>query len=177
MTLGGKTILMADSQKPMRQAIRSSIRGMKNGGGVDFLEAFDGASALAELLGRDKPVDVALIDWEMAPMDGAVFLQMLRNDPGYRLHQTTPVIITTGQASPKAMKEALSLGASVLMQKPIAPAELVARILGIWKDKAPFVLVEDGLAKGKPFIGPLTKWSAEHFVRPAQTEKRNILRL
>ena len=177
LTLSGLNILLAETHEPMRQAIRSGIRGVKHGAGIDFIEAFDGASALAELVRRDNPVDAAIIDWEMVPMDGAFFLNLLRHNDDYVLHQTTPVIVITSLKTSSMLKSAHELGASVILEKPIAPTDLANQILSILKTKAPFIKVSDGLGAGKPFVGPLTKWSADHVVKPAQHHKRAIVKL
>ena len=177
VTLSGITILLAETQKPMRQAIKSSIRAMKNGGGAHILEADDGAIALNSLLMHGQKIDVALIDWEMVPMDGSVFLNVLRNEREYVAHQKTPVIVTTSRASPQMITTALRLGAHAVMQKPIVPTELLSRMLSILNENSAFVMVEDALGKGKPFVGPLTKWSAEEFARPAQAENRRVIKL
>ena len=175
---GSAVILLAEPLQAMRQVIKSGIRGIVGGDAVTFIEAEDGASALVELGARGKPVDIALVDWEMSPMDGACFLHALRNVRDYQVHRTTPVIVITGHASPEVMNAALRLGANSFMPKPVAPATLAARINAIVTGKkAEFVMVEGGLGDGAPFVGPLSKWSFEQFVKPAQAEKRRILRL
>ena len=177
ITLRGLTVLLAESREEMRQAIRSGMRGVKDGASIDFLEAFDGGSALAILADRDKPVDIVLIDWEMVPMDGPFFLNLLRHDADYTLHQKTPVISITSLATPSMTKQALGLGSAVIMQKPISPTDLASRILAVLNAKSPFIRVPDGLGAGKDYVGPLTKYAAEAFVAPAQAQKRPILKL
>ena len=173
----GMTILLADSHKTMRQAIKSGIRAITGGDSVEFIEAVDGSMALAELMHRPSTVDVALIDWEMAPMNGGSFLRMLRNDHGYQAHRTTPVIVITGHPSPEVMSSALRAGASALIPKPVIPATLVSRIKTVLSGKTDFVMVEDALGGGQPFIGPVSKWSFEQFIRPAQADKRRVVKL
>jgi len=113
----------------------------------------------------------------MAPMDGSCFLHALRNVRDYQIHRTTPVIVITADALPEVINAALRLGANSFMPKPIAPATLAARINAIVNGKTDFVMVEGGLGEGAPFIGPVTKWSFEQFIRPAQADKRRILKL
>ncbi len=151
----GMTILLADSHKAMRQAIKSGIRAIA-GGDLEFIEAADGSMALGELMSRPPPVDIALVAWEMAPMNGASFLRMLRHDHGYQAHRTTPVIVITGHPSPEVMSSALRAGASALIPKPVVPATLVTRIKAVLNGKTEFVMVEDALGGGQPFIGPLS---------------------
>jgi DNA-binding response OmpR family regulator len=177
LTLGSSTILLADSQKPMRQALKSSIRAMKDSGGLEILEAEDGALALHALVSHGKPVHLAIIDWEMQPLDGKVFLTMLRNDKDYQAYQKLPVIITTSHASSQETMAALTLGAHTVVPKPLIPADMFKRMTAILNDTSGFIQVDDALGKGKPFIGPLTRWSAEQFIRSAQTEKRRIIKL
>ena len=177
VTLSGLHILLAETQEPMRQAIRSGMRGIKHGAGIDFFEAFDGGSALAELAKRRRPFDLAIIGWEMAPMDGATFVKMVRHDSEYALHQTTPIIIVSSLASTRMMTSALEVGVNAVMEKPISPNELAIRILEILNSKVQFVKVESGLGKDKTFVGPVSKWSAEMIIKPALEGKRNIIKI
>jgi two-component system, chemotaxis family, chemotaxis protein CheY len=173
----GMTILLADSHQTMRQAIKSGIRAITGGDVVEFIEAADGSMALGELMNRPSSIDIALIDWEMTPMNGSSFLRMLRNDHGYQAHRTMPVIVITGHPSSEVMSSALRAGASSLMPKPVVPAALVTRIKAVLSAKPEFVMVENALGGGQPFIGPLSKWSLEQFIRPAQVDKRKVVRL
>ena len=177
VTLSGLHILLAETQEPMRQAIRSGMRGIKHGAGIDFFEAFDGGSALAELSKRNRPFDMAIIGWEMAPMDGATFLRMIRHDSEYALHQTTPVIIISSHATTPMMVSALERGANVVLEKPISPHNLAAQVLNILNAKTQFIKVESGLGSGKHFVGPVSKWSADQVIKPALESKRNVMKI
>ena len=173
----GMTILLADPHQTMRQTIKSGIRAITGGDAVEFIEAGDGSMALGELMSRPPPVDVALIDWEMAPMNGSSFLRMLRHDHGCQAYRTLPVIVITAHPSPEVMSSAMRAGASALVPKPVVPAALVTRIKAVLNGRTEFVMVEDALGGGQPFIGPLSKWSLEQFIRPAQADKRRVVRL
>ena len=113
----------------------------------------------------------------MQPLDGKVFLTMLRNDKDYQAYQKLPVIITTSHASPQETLTALSLGAHTVVPKPLVPTDIYKRMTSILNDTSGFIQVDDALGKGKHFVGPLTKWSAEQYIRSAQTEKRRIVKL
>ena len=171
------TILLAEPQQAMRQIVKSGIRGILGGDAVNFIDAEDGASALVALEAHGKPVDIALVDWEMVPMDGACFLHALRNVRDYQAHRTTPVIVITGHASPEVMNAALRLGANSFMPKPVAPATVAARINALLTGKTEFVMVEGGLGNNQPFVGPLSKWSFEQFVQPARADNRRVFKL
>ena len=86
-------------------------------------ECADGREALAALV--DGEVSLVLLDSRMHGMDGVGLLKVMRGDPQM---QAIPVIMVTGEADIEDRVAGLDAGADDYVVKPIALAELVARV-------------------------------------------------
>lgn len=83
----------------------------------------DGRSALISLV-ASRP-DLIVLDVEMSPPNGMEVLRRLR---GADWSWAIPVVMLTGRRQPGQIMEALQLGASDYLAKPLDPAALIARI-------------------------------------------------
>ena len=115
----GARILVVDDE----EIIRSLVRGILAGEGVDVVEASDGEAGLAEV--RRRSPDLILLDLHLPRLDGHGVLSALKSDPKTRL---IPVVMLTGSANPSDRLPAIESGADDYVAKPFHPAELVARI-------------------------------------------------
>lgn len=88
------------------------------------LVARDGAAAL-DLLTRVEP-DVILLDAVMPGMDGFETCRRIKQRPALA---TTPVVFMTGLSDRAHVAEALRAGGVDYLSKPVAPDELIARIV------------------------------------------------
>jgi two-component system, cell cycle response regulator len=88
-----------------------------------LVSAFSGSEGLAKAV-AEKPAMI-LLDLEMADMDGFDLLRRLKNNP-----QTVqiPVIVLSGQQSPKDKATAFDLGAVDYVTKPFNLTELRVRV-------------------------------------------------
>src|SRR3954449_3209194 len=68
-------VLIAEDDESLRALMRLSV----DVGGVDFVEAGDGLTALE--LTRKSPPDVVLLDWMMPELSGLDLCRALRADP------------------------------------------------------------------------------------------------
>jgi phosphoserine phosphatase RsbU/P len=86
--------------------------------------AYDGLSAL-ELIARQRAPYVALLDWMLPGMDGPEVCRHARasgsTTPGY-------LVLLTAKSERADLVEGLDAGADEYLVKPIAPAELRARL-------------------------------------------------
>lgn len=89
----------------------------------NFVTTSNAREAL-HLLRNERP-DVLLLDIRMPEISGLDILRVIGLDP---LLQHIPVLILTAAADPATRKEALDLGASDFLQKPIDPNELLPRV-------------------------------------------------
>lgn len=92
--------------------------------------ALSGAQALAKIY-KDLP-DAIVLDLMMPDTDGFEVTRYLRaNEPTANL----PILILSAIARPDAKDEALRLGATMFLHKPISPRELGAAIRKVLEDK------------------------------------------
>ncbi len=123
-------ILIVDDEAFMRQTIRQMLKVM---GSLMVSEAADGRAALYEV-DKFKP-DLVLCDVSMAPMTGIKFIEKLRAhaDPERR---QTPVIMLTAHTDEKIVADALKLGISGYVVKPVSPRHLAERVNAALKPRA-----------------------------------------
>jgi len=96
---------------------------LKMEGYENFVTTSDGREAL-HLLRSELP-DVLLLDIRMPEVSGLDILRVIGLDP---VLQHIPVLILTAASDPATRKQALDLGASDFLQKPIDTNELLPRI-------------------------------------------------
>jgi two-component system, OmpR family, response regulator CpxR len=107
-------VLLVDDEAEFIKALaeRLELRGMA------VRLAFDGEQALRSL--DDGEPEVMVLDLKMPGVDGMEVLRRVsKNHPGVR------VIMLTGHGSEKDREQALRLGASAYLQKPVQLDELV----------------------------------------------------
>jgi DNA-binding response OmpR family regulator len=97
--------------------IHLMVRTTLEADGCEVIAATDGDSALEAL--RDTPVDLILLDLRMPLLDGLETLRHLR-----QIGDDTPVIIVTAYGAVPSAVEAMKLGATDLLSKPLTPVEL-----------------------------------------------------
>ena len=96
---------------------------LKMEGYENFVTTSDAREAL-HLLRSEQP-DVLLMDIRMPDISGLDILRVIGLDP---VLQHIPVLILTAATDPATRKQALDLGASDFLQKPIDPNELLPRV-------------------------------------------------
>ena len=97
---GALQILLADDNQHMR-AITATI--LNSAGFRRIREVRDGAEAMDAL--RDWPADLAIVDFNMAPLDGVEFTRMIRNSADSP-NPYLPVIMMTGHSEKSRVVEA-----------------------------------------------------------------------
>lgn len=112
-----KILLVEDSQITRRMECKV----LNDLGFSNIVEADNGEHAI-ELLSRNPDVGIIISDWNMPKMGGIEFLKWIRGQDKY---QRLPFILATGRAQKKEVEEAAKAGASNIITKPFAPAELL----------------------------------------------------
>src|SRR5882762_9297527 len=109
-----KRILIIDDEEHIRQMMRLTLEA----GGYTVGEARDGEEGL-KLYGEGSEWDGVVLDQRMAGMDGLETLRRLRAvDPRAR------IIMATAYASIELAVDAMKLGASDFVRKPMTPEAL-----------------------------------------------------
>lgn len=110
-------ILVVEDQVAIRSQLKTSLSGA--GFAVDLAE--DGEEGL--YLGREFPIDLAVIDLGLPKLDGISLIRMLRDEgKGF------PIIILTARNNWQEKVEGLEAGADDYLVKPFQTEELLARI-------------------------------------------------
>jgi two-component system chemotaxis response regulator CheY len=107
-------VLVVDDESFVRGMVKQMLRTL---GITNIHEANEGATALKEL--QVSPPDLVICDLSMEPIDGIVFVQMLRNHHDHAL-RTIPVLILSGKNDMASVKEAASKGINGYLIKPVS---------------------------------------------------------
>jgi len=110
-----KLVLVIDDDPDIREAI-SDFLTME---GIGTAEARDGSTGLTYLRSHRAP-GVILLDWNMAPMNGAAFMSEVSRDAAL---SQIPVVVVT--ADFRASQTARAQGLSSFLMKPINPDRLL----------------------------------------------------
>lgn len=113
----GKTILIADDEVRLLELCVRELREA----GHEVRTCNTGAAAL-EILG-DEPIDLMVADLQMPGMGGLELTEAV-----HREWPNLPVIILTGHASVENAVDAMRMGVSDYVCKPVDPPELMVRV-------------------------------------------------
>jgi two-component system response regulator PhoP len=110
-------ILLVEDEAPLRETLAARLK--RDGYAVDV--AGDGEEGL--YLGREMPVDIAVIDLGLPKMSGMDLVTALRREG-----KKFPILILTARSSWQDKVEGLKTGADDYLVKPFHVEELLARI-------------------------------------------------
>ena len=128
--------MLVDDNQHMR-AITSAV--LQSAGVRMVREAADGAAAL-EIL-RAQSVDLAIVDFNMFPLDGVEFTRLVRNSPD-TANPYLPIIMMTGHSERSRVYEARDAGVTEFVVKPITAKAVLDRIKAVIFHPRPFVKTE-----------------------------------
>ena len=106
-------VLLVDDNQHMRAIVTTVLAGV---GVRQVRETRDGAEALEAL--RDWPADLAIVDFQMFPVDGVEFTRMVRNAPDSR-NPYLPIIMMTGHSEKSRVCDARDAGVTEFVAKPL----------------------------------------------------------
>lgn len=115
--MGKKTILFVDDDPDIREALRDRLVNAD----YSVLTAKNGPEALQLI--ETAQIDGVLLDVRMPGMDGMKVLRQLRQKS-----QHIPVIIVTASVEKEKLQEAMQMGATDAVRKPIEYDELLSKI-------------------------------------------------
>ena len=129
----GLKILLSEDNAHMRAIITTILKGV---GIHDIRESRDGSEALGLLL--QYPADIALVDYNMEPLNGVEFTHMLRNASD-SVNPYLPVIMISGHAEKSRVSEARDAGVSEFIVKPLTARALISRINTVILKPRPYI--------------------------------------
>lgn len=130
------SVLLVDDNQHMR-VITSAI--LQSAGMRNIREVSDGAAALQAL--REAPVDIAIVDFNMFPMDGVEFTRLVRNSSD-SADPYLPIIMMTGHSERSRVTEARDAGVTEFVAKPITAKAIFDRIKAVIVNPRPFINTE-----------------------------------
>ena len=135
-----KILLIEDNQH-----MRSIVTAILKGSGIrNIREARDGAEGLDQL--RQYPADIALVDFNMDPIDGVEFTRMLRNAPDSS-NPYLPIVMVTGHSERSRVVQARDSGVNEFVVKPLTARALLSRLDSVIMRPRPFI-------RCKSYFGP-----------------------
>jgi CheY-like chemotaxis protein len=133
-------------------------------------EVSDGQQALDIL--QQWPADLAIVDFQMAGLDGVAFTREVRNSPDSR-NPYLPIIMMTGHSERSRVIEARDAGVTEFLVKPVTAKNLMNRLQGVIFKPRPFIRTAsyfgpDRRRKDDPsYDGPKRRSTDEGAVNPA----------
>ncbi len=103
------------------EAFRTLIAGVLSDEGYDVDDAASGTDAMKAI--RNRSYDLVLLDMKMPGVDGMQVLQTIRKES-----PLTDVIMITGYQDIQLAVQAIKMGATEFLSKPLNPFELVHRV-------------------------------------------------
>lgn len=148
-------ILIVDDNEFMKRLLRELLWAM-DCAPEQIRFASNGRDALQVL--RDYPIDVVICDMNMRPMNGKEFTTYVRTSPSSP-DPHVPIIVCTGHAELKHIRDARDAGANEILAKPITVNSVYERIRAIVENPRPFVRSDtyygpDRRRQDLPFNGP-----------------------
>jgi len=113
------TVLVAEDDSDLRELFSTIL----SAAGYDVVAVRDGVEASEALLERD--VDLVLADMWMPRMSGLDLCKRLRADPATG---QLPVLVVSAYGNWRGRKEALLVGATDYIAKPVRPSKLLSRV-------------------------------------------------
>lgn len=159
-------LLIVDDNAQMRHVLRCLLRA---GGINNVSEAETGEAALEAM--RASPIDLILLDWKMAPIDGLAFTRMVRGNESSP-NPYVPILMLTAHTEASRVAAARDAGVSGFVKKPISARLLFDRISFALTDTRMFVRAPDffgpdrrhGARKG--YAGPYRRSSDQGAAEP-----------
>jgi two-component system chemotaxis response regulator CheY len=135
--LSAMRILLVDDNQHMRSIVAAVLAGV---GVQQVRECWDGAEALDAL--RQWPADVAIVDFQMTPIDGVEFTRLVRNASDSP-NPFLPIIMLTGHAERARVEEARDAGVTEFVVKPVTARAVLDRLNAVILRPRPFVRTAD----------------------------------
>ena len=140
-SLKSLNVLLVDDNQNMR-AIASAV--LHSADIRNVYEASEGATAF-DLL-RRHAIDLAIVDFNMFPLDGVEFTRLVRTSPDSP-NPFLPIIMMTGHSERSRVYEARDAGVTEFIVKPITAKAVLDRLNAVIMRPRPFI-------KSRDYVGP-----------------------
>ncbi len=127
------SFLVVDDNHHMISILRELLRALGAGTVHDARDAADAFEIV-----RSSPIDIAIVDYLMEPLDGLDFIRLIRTardsyDP------ELPILLLTAYTERARIQEARDAGATDVVRKPISAKNLYQRIQSLLQTERRFI--------------------------------------
>jgi CheY-like chemotaxis protein len=140
-TVADIVVMIVDDNRQMRMLTRSLLRAA----GVNKVIDAETAEEAIDVM-RRATVDIVLLDWKMAPMNGLDFTLKVRRAPDSP-NPYVPILMMTAHTEQSRVAAARDAGVTGFLRKPVSARALFDRMQNALLDRRLFVKTED-------FFGP-----------------------
>jgi len=130
-------ILLVDDNAHMRSIVSAILQsaGMRR-----IREVSDGSQAWTAL--RNHPVDLAIVDFNMFPLNGVEFTRLVRNGADSP-NPYLPIIMMTGHSERALVTEARDAGVTEFVVKPVTAKAIFGRLQAVIMRPRAFIETDD----------------------------------
>ena len=129
-------VMVVEDNANMRSIVIALLRGL---GVAQITECADGAQGLTML--REQKIDVAIVDFNMTPVDGVMFTQLVRTAAD-SANRFLPIIMLTGHTERTRVEEARDAGVTEFIVKPVTARAVISRLESVILRPRPFIQSE-----------------------------------
>jgi two-component system chemotaxis response regulator CheY len=140
LDLANVQILIVDDNRQMRFLVRSILRAA----GLFRATEAESASEALNALGRLR-IDLTILDWHMAPVDGLTLAKQIRRGDGGA--SDMPIVMLTAHTERSRVAAARDAGVHGIVRKPISTQLLLDRVGAALTDTRNFI-------RSTNYIGP-----------------------
>lgn len=135
------TAVIVDDSDFMRRTVEAMLEALGVGRIFHAKDANDGYTMIC-----DCEPDFVISDWDMVPGDGLQLVEWVRNRPDSP-DRYLPFIMLTGYSERNRVVIARDKGVTEFLAKPVAPKDLLSRLVSIVEEPRPFIRSDN-------FFGP-----------------------
>lgn len=138
-------VLVVDDKPQMRFLLRCLLRA----GAINTMSEAETAREAFDVM-RATPIDLVIVDWMMAPIDGLTFTRMVRWDSDSP-NPYVPLLMLTAHTEASRVAAARDAGVHGFIRKPVSARVLFERVSNALTDTRPFIRTEDYLGPDRRF--------------------------
>ncbi len=167
MNLGAVSFLVVDDNRFMRNLVVKVLRALGSG---PTHEAENGREAITAIRAGLAP-DIAIVDWEMAPVDGIELVRWIRSAPDSP-DRFLPVIMLSAHSEMRRVSAARDAGVTEFMVKPASAKVILGRIRAVIERPRRFVKTKDyfGPDRRRQIIDPRGEERRKSGARPQRAD-------
>jgi len=122
MSYKEKSYLIVDDMKVLRNILKNILIKFEINE-ANIFQAADGKEAIQQL--EANPIDLIISDWNMPELNGIDFLKFCKSSDHFK---NTPFIMLTSEAEKENIVQAMELGVSGYLLKPVQKDQLLLKI-------------------------------------------------